>query len=60
MNAPVIVFAYNRPKHLAKTLSALSQNKRAKESEVFIFIDGPKQPYGMIKQKQVIEAANGF
>ena len=60
MNAPVVVFAYNRPDHLAKTLSALSQNNRAKESDVFIFIDGPKQSEGIMKQKQVIEVANRF
>lgn len=40
--APVIVFAYNRPDHLRKTLTWLGQNELANESTLYIFCDGPK------------------
>lgn len=41
--APIIVFVYNRPKHTKRTLTLLSQNYLASESDVFIFADGPKE-----------------
>ena len=40
--APIIVFAYNRPDHLRKTLTWLGQNELANESTLYIFCDGPK------------------
>jgi len=40
--APIALFAYNRPAHLARTLEALARNELAAESELFIFSDGPK------------------
>lgn len=40
--APIIVFAYDRPEHLRRTLEALAKNELAKESELYIFCDGPK------------------
>ncbi len=60
MYAPVIVFSYNRPGHLEKTLLALTLNKEAKDSELFIFIDGPKNPNGMVKTKEVEVVAQRF
>jgi hypothetical protein len=41
--APVIVFAYNRPDLLDKTLDFLSKNELAEQSELFIYCDGAKQ-----------------
>lgn len=40
--APVIVFAYNRPRHLSQTLMALKNNFLADLSTLYIYIDGPK------------------
>lgn len=40
--APIIVFAYNRPVHLKKTLTWLSQNELADESILYVFCDGIK------------------
>lgn len=42
MLAPIVVFAYNRPEHLQQTINALRMNPEAKESELFVFSDGPK------------------
>lgn len=41
--APIILFVYNRPKHTALTLKALSQNKLASQSTLYIYADGPKK-----------------
>lgn len=41
-NAPVIIFAYNRPAHLSRTLAALSQNPEAIGTDLIIYCD--RQP----------------
>ena len=40
--APIIVFCYNRPAHLRKTMNWLRANKHAEESPLYVFCDGPK------------------
>ena len=40
--APIVVFSYNRPDHLRRTLDALSKNDLASDSILYIFCDGPK------------------
>ena len=40
--APIIVFCYNRPEHLRKTMNWLRANKHAEESTLYVFCDGPK------------------
>lgn len=40
--APIVLFAYNRPQHTLQTLEALSKNKLAKDSVLYIYADGPK------------------
>ncbi|MCF7560323.1 hypothetical protein L3X39_06690 [Sabulilitoribacter multivorans] len=40
--SPIVLFAYNRPMHTKKVLDALAINPEAKESELYIFCDGPK------------------
>lgn len=42
MLSPVIIFAYNRPRHLQFTLDALSRNDLAENTELFVFCDGAK------------------
>lgn len=55
MLAPIVVFVYNRPKHTKKTIEALANNYLAKESELFIFSDGPKNEESEVKVKLVRE-----
>ena len=43
MNAPVVLFVYNRVDHVEQTLSALAENNIANKSELYIFSDGPKK-----------------
>jgi GT2 family glycosyltransferase len=40
--APIVLFVYNRPDHTCRTIAALAANMLAKESELFIFSDAPK------------------
>lgn len=42
--APVVVFAYNRPVHLRRTLDALAACRLAGQTIVHVFADGPRKP----------------
>lgn len=61
--APIAIFAYNRPKHLARTLTALRGNILAPESTVTVFLDAPRDPSAEPDCNQtlaVAESASGF
>ena len=65
MPAPIALFAYNRPKHLEKTLAALAQNSLAKQSDLYIFADGAKNnnPQNLEKiqaVRQILTTQKGF
>lgn len=51
MLAPICLFVYNRPKETELTLNALQANYLAKESELFVFCDGPKN----LEDKEKVE-----
>ncbi len=40
--APIVLFVYNRPDHTLATLNALTRNKEAKDSTLYIYADGAK------------------
>ena len=40
--APIVVFGFNRPKHLKSCLDSLEAAHGAHESDLFVFIDGPR------------------
>ena len=42
MNAPVALFAFNRPRHTARALEALAANNVASDTDLFVFCDGPR------------------
>ena len=42
MLAPIVIFSYNRPAHLRRTIEALANNELAKDSVLYVFCDGPK------------------
>lgn len=64
--APVIVFAYNRPDHLSKTLSSLAQNEKAEDTVLFVICDGAKadatdeQRQKVYMNRDVARSAKGF
>lgn len=42
MLAPIIIFAFNRPEALKNTIHSLLQNKVAKDSDLYVFVDGAR------------------
>lgn len=42
MYSPIIIFAFNRPDALRATLEALGKCPESKDSEAYIFVDGPR------------------
>jgi hypothetical protein len=56
MPAPIAIFTYNRPEHFRQTVDYLKINKEAKESNLYIFSDGPKQE----KDKKIVEAIRAY
>ena len=40
--APIVLFAFNRPDRLAKTIESLLMNDEAKDCELFVFVDGAR------------------
>ena len=42
--APVVLFAYNRPVHLQRTLDAFAACRLADQTTVHVFADGPRKP----------------
>lgn len=64
-NAPIIVFAFNRPDALKNTINSLLKNKEAKDSDLFIFVDGPRaNKQGEAKKvkdvQEYVKTINGF
>lgn len=53
--APIILFVYNRPEHTKRVLQALSNNKEAQESVLYIFADGPKKIASKNELKTITE-----
>jgi GT2 family glycosyltransferase len=53
--APVILFAYNRPNHIKRTINSLLKNKGASQSDFFVFSDAPRREEDKLKVDQVRE-----
>lgn len=63
MYSPIVVFAFNRPDNLRRTLAALAANKLASESDLTIFCDGPRNEQEKCKTDEVrlvAHSASGF
>ena len=61
--APIVLFVYNRLDHTQQTISTLQRNNFAQESELFIYVDGPKSEEDISKVnavKEYIYTINGF
>lgn len=61
--APIVMFCFNRPAHVERTLLALSQNALAAESDLYVFCDGPRSDSDVAavdKVREVVENAQGF
>lgn len=63
--APILVFAFNRPNTLKNTIESLLQNEEAKDSNLYVFVDGPRanKPGETEKVKKVqeyVKTISGF
>lgn len=63
--SPIVVMAFNRPDVLKSTLSSLANNNLAKESDLYVFVDGPrdgkKGENGKVARVlEIAKAATGF
>ncbi len=58
MPAPIALFAFNRPRHLQQTLSALAANNLADQTILHIFCDGPRNKEDQLLTNSVREIAN--
>lgn len=46
-HAPIVLLAYKRPDELRRTLAALKANYLAPHSDLYVFVDGPKNPFDL-------------
>jgi glycosyltransferase involved in cell wall biosynthesis len=63
MPAPIVLFAYKRADLLQRTLAALQRNHLAADSELYVYVDGPKTPFdvpGVAEVRRVVEQLRGF
>ena len=64
--APIVVFSFNRPDHLHRTLAALAKNDMAEDSLLYIYCDGAKpdateeQCQRVMENRAVAHAVKGF
>ena len=56
MLAPIIVFAFNRPEALKNTIHSLLQNEEAKDSDLYVFVDGARpNKAGEVEKVQAVQ-----
>lgn len=58
--APIVLFAYQRPEHTRSVLDALLRNPLAIESDLIVFVDGPKATADETKTDAVCELFDGL
>ena len=51
--APIIIFAFNRLEPLKRLIASLLENEEAKESDLFVFVDGARE--GKTNEKELVE-----
>lgn len=63
MLSPIVLFAYNRPLHLQHSLQSLLKNPLAKQSELYIYSDAPKndeQTLAVMQVRNLLKELKGF
>lgn len=58
--APIVLFGYNRPEHITKTIESLKNNNLSDKSDLFVFVDGPKNAEDKVNQKKVCDIVNNI
>lgn len=63
MNAPILLFVYNRPAHVKRTVEALRRNTLAAESELYIYADAARneeEAEAVAAVREYIHQISGF
>lgn len=63
MPAPIALFAYCRPAHLARTIDALRRNPEARDTTLYVFCDAAKNTAaqeGVDGVRNLVRAVDGF
>lgn len=65
MLAPIIIFAFNRPKALKNTIESLLKNEEAKYSDLYVFVDGPRdnkfsENNKVLEVQNIVKGIRGF
>lgn len=61
--APIVLFCYNRPEHLYRTITALRANELAQESRLIVYSDAPRDnaaEAGVREVRSFIRMIDGF
>lgn len=61
--APVAFFAFNRPDHTLRSLTALAANELAQRTDLYVFCDGPRSEadvQAVEEVRRICRAASGF
>jgi glycosyltransferase involved in cell wall biosynthesis len=61
--APIVLFVYNRPDHMMQCIESLLKNLIAKQSDLYVFSDGPKTEPDLQKVEAVrneLKSVSGF
>ena len=56
--SPIVVFGFNRPNALKNTIASLLRNEEAKDSDLFVFVDGPRE--GKVGEKEKVEEVREY
>lgn len=56
--APIVVFGFNRPDALKNTIASLLRNEEAKDSDLFVFVDGPREE--KVGEKEKVEVVREY
>ena len=56
--APIVVFGFNRLDALRNTIASLLLNEEAKSSDLFVFVDGPRE--GKVGEKEKVEEVREY
>lgn len=56
--SPIAFFAFNRPQHTKRTLAALAANREAIETDLHVFVDGPRNDVDQPLVAEVVSVAN--
>ena len=57
---PIVYFVFNRPRHTKQSLEALIKNPESSNSDLHVFVDGPRNHDDQEKINQVIDIVHSY